>query len=113
MKARSESPAEPWVKQGEAVPFRTKPGTYHSAKASPGQVIKADGHFRLFFSASTHNPITRTLSIATTTNLNGPWAISPAPLVPLEEQVENSSLYHDEESAVWFLFTNHVGVKSG
>jgi hypothetical protein len=45
--------------------------------------------------------------------LNGPWSIAPEPIVPPEEQVENASLYYDEESKTWFLFTNHVGLKDG
>jgi hypothetical protein len=29
------------------------------------------------------------------------------------EQVENTSLYHQESTKTWFLFTNHVGLKNG
>ena len=32
-------------------------------------------------------------------------------VVPLEEQIENSSLYFEESSKVWFLFTNHIGIR--
>jgi hypothetical protein len=67
----------------------------------------------MFFSASTDRPIKRTLSLARTKDLNGPWTIAPEPIVPLDEQVENSSLCYDEESKTWFLFTNHVGVEDG
>lgn len=113
MKARSASPFGPWIKQRDVVPFRTKPGTYYAATASPGHVVRRGEQYLMFFSASTDNPIQRTLSVASTTNLNGSWSIAPAPLVPLEEQVENSSLYHDEASGNWFLFTNHVGLENG
>ena len=40
MKAKARSAEGPWVKQKDVVPFRPKAGTYYSATASPGQVIK-------------------------------------------------------------------------
>ena len=46
MKARSTSPAGPWAKQEEIVPFQPKPDTYYSATASPGQVVKHGDDFR-------------------------------------------------------------------
>jgi predicted GH43/DUF377 family glycosyl hydrolase len=113
LKARSDSPEGPWQKQKAIIPFRTKPGTYYSATASPGHVIRQGVEYLMFFSASTDQPIKRTLSVARTKDLNGPWTIAPEPIVPLEEQVENSSLYYDEESKTWFLFTNHVGLEDG
>jgi hypothetical protein len=94
-------------------PFRTQPGTYYSDTASPGQVIRRDSEYLMFFSASTDRPIKRTLSLARTKDLNGPWTIAPEPIVPPDEQVENSSLFYDEASKTWFLFTNHVGVEDG
>jgi len=42
--------------------------------------------------------------------LDGPWTIDPQPIVPLAEQVENTSLYFEEANKTWFLFTNHIGV---
>jgi predicted GH43/DUF377 family glycosyl hydrolase len=111
MKARSKSPSGPWEKQYDVVPFRTQPGTYYSATASPGDIVKHNGEFLMFFSASTGPPvIKRTLSIARTMDLNGPWTIQAAPMVPLEEQVENSSLYFEKKNKTWFLFTNHIGL---
>ncbi len=65
----------------------------------------------MFFSASTGSPgIKRTLSIARTRDLNGSWTIQPEPIVPAEEQVENSSMYYEPRSKTWFLFTNHIGI---
>ncbi len=110
LKAESISPAGPWVKQREVIPFRVKPGTYYSGEASPGQIVRQDGQYRMFFSAAAGNPLQRTLSIARTENLDGPWSIALHPLVPLTEQVENSSLYFEETNQIWFLFTNHIGV---
>ncbi|MGH7962228.1 MAG: hypothetical protein ACRERD_10455 [Candidatus Binatia bacterium] len=118
MKAKSSSPAGPWQKQKTVTPFRPKPGTYYSATASPGQVIKHQGEFLQFFSASIIEPgdknqIKRTIGIARTRDLDGPWTIDPTPIVPLDEQIENASLYYEKANQTWFLFTNHVGIKQG
>jgi predicted GH43/DUF377 family glycosyl hydrolase len=107
MKAKSNSPAGPWIKQPEVIPFRTKPGTYYQETASPGQVVRHGDEYLMFFSAS----MKRTLGIARTRDLNGPWTIDPAPIVPPEEQIENSSLYFEPAAQTWFLFTNHIGLE--
>jgi predicted GH43/DUF377 family glycosyl hydrolase len=93
------------------VPFRPQPGTYYSATASPGHIIKQGDDYLMFFSASTSNPTLRTLSIARTRDLNGSWAVDPTPIVPLAEQIENSSLYFEPANQTWFLFTNHIGLE--
>jgi len=74
------------------IPFRTKPGTYYSATSKPGYVIAHEGGYLMFFSASTADPIRRTLGIARTKDLDGPWQLDPEPIVPPAEQVENSSV---------------------
>jgi predicted GH43/DUF377 family glycosyl hydrolase len=107
MKAKGHSPAGPWIKQPEVVPFRTNPGTYYKDTASPGHVVFHKGEYLQFFSAS----MKRTIGIARTRNLDGPWTIDPAPIVPPEEQIENSSLYFEPANRTWFLFTNHVGLE--
>lgn len=113
LKARGPSPTGPWTKQPDVTPFRTQPGTYYSATASPGHVIALKGEYLMFFSASTAEPILRTLGIARTRNLNGAWRIEPEPIVPATEQVENTSLYYEPKSRTWWLFTNHVGLRDG
>lgn len=109
-KAKATSPAGPWIKQRGVIPFRTEPDTYYSATASPGHVLKQGGEYLMFFSASTDKPILRTLSIARTKDLDGPWRPDRKPIVPLAEQVENSSLYFEEANKTWFIFTNHIGL---
>jgi hypothetical protein len=118
LKAKSRFPKGPWLKQPEVVPFRPKPGTYYSATASPGQVVKDRGVFLQFFSASVLEgdkvrQIRRTIGIARTKDLNGTWTIDPEPIVPLDEQIENTSLYYEEENKTWYLFTDHIGIKNG
>ncbi len=114
MKAKGKSPSGPWIKQKSVVPFSPKPGTYYSATASPGQVIKHGDEYLQFFSASTIQRGTkRTLGIARTTDLDGTWAVDPKPIVPLEEQIENSTFYYEKTNKTWFLFTNHIGIDHG
>lgn len=113
MKAIGDSPTGPWRKQREVIPFRPKPGSYYSDTASPGQIIRHGREFLMFFSASTDKPILRTISIARTKDLNGAWTIDPRPIVPSEEQIENTSLYFERANRTWFLFTNHIGVENG
>lgn len=109
LKAKSRSLAGPWVKQQEVIPFHTKPGTYYADTASPGDIVKQGDKYLMFFSAS----MKRTLAIARTKDLNGAWTIDPKPIVPSEEQVENSSLYYEKKNKTWFLFTNHIGLEGG
>jgi predicted GH43/DUF377 family glycosyl hydrolase len=117
MKAKGKSPAGPWIKQKDVVPFRTKPDTYYSMTASPGHVIRNGSEFIQFFSSTTKktgNPcVQRTLSIARTKDLDGSWIVDPKPIVPIEEQIENSSLYYEKSNKTWFLFTNHIGIDGG
>ncbi len=110
LEAHGSSPTGPWIKSPEITPFAPQPGTYYSSTASPGQIIRHNGEYLQFFSASTDHPIMRTLSIARTKDLDGPWKVDPDPILPATEQIENSSLYYEKSIATWFLFTNHVGI---
>jgi predicted GH43/DUF377 family glycosyl hydrolase len=117
MKARSQSPAGPWIKQKGVVPFRPTPGGYNSVTASPGHIVRHRGEYLMFYSAATVDSATRktrrTLALARTRDLDGPWQTDPEPILPLAEQVENSSLYYERANRTWFLFTNHVGIRKG
>ena len=53
------------------------------------------------------------MGIARTKNLDGSWTVDPNPIVPLEEQIENSTLYYEKSNQTWFLFTNHIGIDKG
>jgi len=117
MKAKAKTPAGPWIKQKTVVPFRTKPNSYYSITASPGQVVKNGNEYMQFFSSTTRKPgnpcVQRTLGIARTKNLDGPWTVDPEPIVPIEEQIENSTLHYEKTNKTWFLFTNHIGIGRG
>ena len=114
--ATSKHPDGPWIKQKSVVPFRTKPGTYYSDTASPGQIVKDAHEYLMFFSAAAAHPsgsgsqLKRTLSIARTKNLDGPWKVDPKPILPSDQQIENSALYFEPSNETWFLFTNHIGL---
>ena len=113
MKARADSPGGPWIKQPEVVPFRPKPGSYYGNTASPGFIVRqANGEYVQFFSAQVQHgdEIQRTIAIARTHDLDGIWSVDPQPIVPLDEQIENSSLYYEPTNDTWFLFTNHIGI---
>lgn len=115
--AKSRRPDGPWIKEEQVVPFSPKPGSYYSVEASPGQVVKQGNEYLMFFSAATDRtpdgqpmPLKRTLSIARTRDLDGSWQVAPHPILPLDQQVENSALYFEPANQTWFLFTNHIGM---
>ncbi|MFF9565170.1 hypothetical protein ACF1AJ_17625 [Leifsonia sp. NPDC014704] len=111
LKAAATDPAGPWTKQPGVVPFRATGGTWYSDTASPGAIIRHDGEYIMFFSAATtddNGQIWRTLGVARTGDLDASWTVDPEPLLPLAEQIENSSLYFEESTGLWFLFTNHI-----
>lgn len=115
--AKSRRPDGPWIKEEKVVPFSPQPGSYYSIEASPGRVVKQGDEYLMFFSAATNvaaegQPMVlkRTLSIARTRDLDGPWQVAPQPALPLDQQVENSALYFEPANQTWFLFTNHIGM---
>jgi predicted GH43/DUF377 family glycosyl hydrolase len=113
MKAEASAPAGPWTKRYDITPFNPRRGTFYSATASPGYILRKGNEYLMFFSASTDAPILRTIGIARTSDLEGSWVIDPQPVFPPAEQVENTSLYFEKSKGTWFLFTNHVGLKEG
>lgn len=112
LKAKSKSLEGPWIKQYNVMPFLVTKNSFYSATASPGFIVKFKDQFLQFFSGSTqeNGKTKRTLGLARTKDLNGSWEIDDKPLFPLEEQVENSSLFFDETYKTWYLFTNHIGI---
>jgi hypothetical protein len=134
LKAQSSSLRGPWTKQREVRPFDVKAGTFRESTASPGAIIRHGGEYLQFYSGSIsteteRSPVPgvrdlpeakaarrrggpyalRTLGLARTRDLNASWQVEDTPLLPLNEQIENSSLYYEESIGMWFLFTNHIG----
>lgn len=109
MKAESDSPFGPWKKRRDIEPFKPKANTFYSSTSSPGFIIKNKDEYMMFFSAADYT-IKRTICIARTKDLDGPWKIDSSPIVPPEEQIENTSIYYEKDNKTWFLFTNHIGL---
>lgn len=115
MKAKSNSLKGPWIKQYDVTPLTLKKNSYYAVTASPGFIVKNKNEYLMFFSGATqegagYNIAKRTLGIARTKNLDSAWRIDEKPIVPLQEQVENSTLYYEPANKHWFLFTNHIGI---
>lgn len=98
-----------------SIPNKTRNILFDNGQSRP--YSKEGDEYLQFFSATTKKEgspyVQRTLSIARTEDLDGPWTLDPQPMVPIEEQIENSSLYFEESSTTWFLFTNHIGIDEG
>ncbi|MBF0219203.1 MAG: hypothetical protein HQL49_06715 [Gammaproteobacteria bacterium] len=109
LKATADSPYGPWEKQYGVSQVNTVEGTYYSTSASPGFIVKDDAEYMQFISVS-DDYLDRTLAIARTSRLDSDWILDEAPILPASEQIENSSIYYEEQNKTWFLFTNHVGI---
>jgi predicted GH43/DUF377 family glycosyl hydrolase len=119
MKARSDSPSGPWVKEPNVVPFLPSdmPAANYGASslvvASPGMIIKSDDKYLMFFSWGGYSAQGKApfgnIAIARTKNLEGKWTVDPKPILPGDETCENPSLYFEPTNQTWFLFVNHIG----
>jgi predicted GH43/DUF377 family glycosyl hydrolase len=112
MKAQSKSLEGPWVKQYDVHPFPVDSTSFYTVTSSPGYIVKYNGEYLQFFSGAkeVNNATKRTLGLARTKDLNGTWTIDASPIFPSTEQIENSSVYFDQQSKTWYLFTNHIGI---
>jgi predicted GH43/DUF377 family glycosyl hydrolase len=115
LKAKASSPSGPWLKQAGVMPVAAVANTFYSHTSSPGHVIKQGKEYLMFFSAATHSSegTKRTLGLARTRDLNSAWVVDAQPILPPTEQIENSRLYFEASSGLWFLFTNHIGIREG
>lgn len=114
MKATGPTPAGPWIKQNDIRPLQCIDGTYHSVTSSPGQILLHKGKYLQFFSAATiqNGTTLRSIGLARADQLDGPWIPNSEPILPLQEQIENTSFYFDQDSHTWYMFTNHVGISN-
>jgi hypothetical protein len=111
LEAKAKRPEGPWIKQAGVV-LTPEKGTYYDLTVSPGYIVKSGGRYLQFFSAGKRKQIGvgRTIGIARAESLDGPWTIDSNPIVPLDEQIENSSLYFQSTTRTWFMFVNHVAL---
>ena len=115
-KAEARELAGPWIKRYDVIPVTAEPGTYYGETASPGFVFRYQDRIWMFFSAAegvicnSDVNVKRSLGLASASHPDGPWTVSEQPIVPMDEQIENSSLYFEPANNTWFLFTNHIGI---
>lgn len=113
LKAKAVSAFGPWTKQPEVNVIALN-SAFPSPDSSPGAIVRGPTGWRQYFSIADYNPPPaapqRTLMLGQTQNLDATWSFGSDPLLPWNEQVENSSIFYDDTSGHWFLFTNHVGL---
>ena len=125
-----------WIKENEkpgkskhvCIPLREK--TFYSDTACCGFVMpnpkwkgKTDGenfHYMMFFSGASMegDELVRTLGVARTNDLCATddydktegnfWVVDQNPIVPPTHDIENSSVFFEEETGTYYLFTNHI-----
>ncbi len=102
-------------------------GSWNDVTTSPGQVVENpkwasdpehEKHYLMFYSGSCSGVTKRSLGIARTNDLgisddydkkDGTfWEKDPKPILPPEDDIENTSLFYEEESGLYWLFTNHI-----
>lgn len=134
--AKSANITGPWTKENyqagksKNVCFYTRPGTWMSDSASPGQVIQnpkwtgpgdpVNKKYLMFFSGSgsPDGTFRRSIGIARTNDLNvtdaydaaSPnfWSVDPNPILPPTDDIENTSIYYEPSNGYYFMFTNHI-----
>jgi len=115
-KAEAAQLAGPWKKRYDVVAVSAEPETYRGETASPGYLFRHAGKLWMFFSAAEGElaqgaiKIKRSLGLASALHPDGPWTTLDAPILPMDEQLENSTLYYEPSNQTWFLFTNHIGI---
>jgi len=113
LEAKAARAGGPWTKEPGVV-LAPKKGTYYSDTASPGFIVKSGPEYLQFFSAGMRKAIgiARTIGIARASDLDGRWTVDERPILPLEEQIENTSLYFQRSTRTWFMFTNHIALRN-
>jgi len=108
--AVADQPEGPWTKVSTDLFTLGGKGSWNEGCICAPYIIHQDGKYLAFYSASTTGPVYyRTIGLAVSDSPSGPWELSPEPLLPLEEQLENASLYFEPACGLWFMFVNHVG----
>lgn len=109
-KAIAIRPTGPWIKQYDKQPFTVKASSYYDLTAAPGPVYHdPHGGYYMFFSSSNWG-LKRTIGLARTKSIDSPWQVSDTPVFPVEENIENASVYYQKSDKTWFMFVNHVGL---
>ncbi|MBW7460235.1 hypothetical protein K0U00_39850, partial [Paenibacillus sepulcri] len=108
--ATADHPDGPWTKVSTSLLALGEKGSWNEGCICAPYVLQLDGRYFAFYSASTTGPdYYRTIGLAVSDSPGGPWELSPEPLLPPGEQLENASLYYEPACSLWFMFVNHVG----
>ena len=121
--------------RGKHIAIPVRPGTYYSDTACAGSVMenpawqgpedRENRRYMMFFSAASchgkpgdYRSLGRGVGIARSDCLTAAddydklegnfWEPDPAPIIPLEDDVENATLFHDADRGIWYLFVNHI-----
>ena len=128
MLATADSPDGPWRKvcdeegKSDYVCFNIgESGLWDDETASPGEVMKIEGEklpYIMFYSGSCKGETERSIGIARTDDLTkcdkmtkedgNFWIKDKEPILPPSEDIENSSVFFEEETGTYWLFTNHI-----
>lgn len=103
------------------------PGSWDDATVSPGQVLENprwaadpahEKRYLMFYSGSCSGVTKRSLGIARTDDLTVSddfdkpagnfWQKDTAPILPPADDIENTSIWFERESGLYWLFTNHI-----
>jgi hypothetical protein len=111
MLAKASAPAGPWTKSTGAL-IDTLPGTYYADTASPGAIVTYQGQTLQFFSAAqmVNGKMMRTIGIARSSSLDGPWTPDQQPALPATEQIENAVVWLQQSTGTYFMFVDHIGL---
>ncbi len=104
-----------------------KAGSWDDCTASPGEVLinpkweknpETEKKYIMFYSGSCKGETKRSVGIAKTDNLStcddfdkedgNFWIKDPDPVIPPEDDIENTSIFFEESSGLYWMFTNHI-----
>ncbi len=103
------------------------PGTWNDVTVSPGQVVENprwaadpenEKRWLMFYSGACSGVCARSIGIARTNDLAASddfdktegnfWQKDPLPILPASDDIENTSIFYEESSGLYWLFTNHI-----
>ncbi|WP_052391662.1 glycoside hydrolase family protein [Paraburkholderia bannensis] len=114
MLATASAPSGPWTKAPGPL-IDTQAGTYYADTASPGSIVTYQGQSLQFFSAGqiVDGKMMRTIGIARSSSLDGPWKPDSQPALPATEQIENAVVWLQQSTGTYFMFVDHIGLNNG
>lgn len=107
--AVSDHPEGPWTKVSDNLFPMGEPGSWNEGCVCAPYIVRQGDTYYAFYSACNFTePFYRTIGLAEAKSPEGPWVHREAPLLPVEEQLENPVLYYEPACGLWFMFVNHV-----